>query len=471
MRIRTDIATSAVTSDGEDTFLTSFTILAAAASNVAAGRMGAHEVGYAQIQEYGADISLESAEWVPLGIFPSDLIALLSLNELVLMRPGTPGVNAEMDLFASFPIIKPPSETYDLDSTDGVVLPWRSYPAVPIVRGLFAEISDVFPVLAVGDGCVWVCAAGAVTVLDFCTDFATNYQADGARLHVGLLPSAIPEDPYGALDPDLAIPSSPYRSISTFSTREHSYAAVGGGTSVTLLRKPFSVARAQHVPIETHDVGFEVNDVTIFPNGAVLVVGTEVAAETPGVGDLRWAWRSPIQGAFGDVAWSPVQQGLLDFVQPMPRIARDGRWVWVSAGAGNIFRFEHVEADLLASTATAWSAELQYWAGPASLFPDGAPPPAEPQHSSVDPCALISGLAFDRGFPVAMLQLSSEQNGGSLMNVFDRQLRGVIYRRRFRNLQTGVVSLPFTTPGSRPVEPGYTEDPAVGYGPSDPEMA
>lgn len=473
MRIREDIPDSAVDSSG-NAIVTSFTILSAVASEQPEGRMGTGEVGYAQGDLHGNMPDGSNAEWNQslygeATTFPDRAVVLLTMNELSLCSPGVPGEGPELNLIWKYELVKAPSDTYG--SEPGIVLPWRAYPEGAVSRGLLAEITDVFPVLGIEDGCIWVALPGGVTAIDFATDIATIYQSDGARLYQGLDTSSIPDDPYGSLDPELALPHAPYRSVATFSTRSHSWVAVGGGSGVSILRKDFSLSRSLYSPVEHVDLGFEVNDVHVFRNGAVLAVGTEIG-DTPGVGDLRWAWRYSVRGdAFGDAAWGEAQSSLHDFSQPLPRISRDGRWVWMSGGAGNVFRFELPEVELTADLSVATSAEVQYWAGPAELTPGGDPPPAEPRYTSIDSCALISNLTFDNGFPVVMLQLLPEQNSGSLMCVYDKRMRQALYRRRHRTTQTGVISLPFVTPGSRPVEPGHTKDPAVGYGPSDPELA
>lgn len=464
MRISPEYAESNLDAAGNVIVSTpDFSVLSAASLEDLRGRMGTGESGYGQFSYEGAGPSGVTAGWSGLGDLPEEAVVLLSARELTITSPDDENADnmSQLSVWGRWPLVLPPSSEFGED--EGVVLPWTSTPGRVNPRGLFAPATDVQARVRAGNGCVWVVMAGGLTCLDFCTDTATFYQDDAGRRYVGgLLPDSISDDPYGDLEPGLACAALPYRSVDVFATRDLSYAAVVGGDSVSVLDKKFSVAATVHAPTETVSFeGFAPTDVSFLRDGSVLLVGTKQDAAGSPVGTLGWCLRAPVTAnVFGSAAWEGPFYGPEPFDQFTPKIAKDGRWVWVSSGVGHVWRFSDPETEISSDT------DLAYWAGP-NRAGDPADLSVEPKYRSVYAAAAVAALSFDKGLPVLLQVLGASQGGGSLLCCFNRGFTKVLWRRYYRQTMTGMISSPMKTPNSRTVTPGRSLDPPLGRGPND----
>lgn len=464
MRISPEYAGSNLDAAGEVLVSTSdFSVLSAASTEDFRGRMGTGEVGYSQFSYGGVGPLGSSSEWADLGDLPEEAVVLLTTKELTVAVPDAenPENLSQLTVWGRWEMVLPPSA--ELGEEEGVLLPWTSTPGRVVPRGLFAPATDVQARVKVGNGCVWVIMAGGVTCLDFCTDIATFYQDEAGRRYTGgLLPGTISDDPYGPEETELAAAALPYRAADVFATRDVSYSAIAGGNAVSLLDKKFSSPASVHRSFETQVFdGFLPTDVAFLRDGRLLVVGTKESSEGEPVGTIGWCLRSSVQGtAFGADAWEGPFYGPEPFDQFTAKIAKDGRWVWVSSGVGHVWRFSDPETSVSATS------DLEYWAGPNRAI-SAADLSVEPRYRSVYSAAAVAGLSFDKGLPVLLQVLGAAQGGGSLLCCFNRGFTKVLWRRYYRQTMTGMVPSPMKTPSSRSVTPGRTLDPPLGRGPNE----
>lgn len=465
MRISANHPNNAADADGNPVITTSdYSVLVAHASPDARGRMGYGEVDYGQYREDATDLGGNTASWEALGDFPAEMVALFTQRELSLTSPNAQSP-AEVDVWGRWAIPLSPSELLGGPDDEVVLLPWVSSPGEVASRGLFAPPTDAQPVVRVGNGAAWVMVAGGLTCLDFATDLVTFYQESSGRTYDGsLLPGTIPDDPYGAALTEYACSAMPYRGLSLHATRTHSWACAVGGARATLLRKDLGVGGVRHYPVEHFDfVGFAPTDVTFLSDGSIVVVGTRPNGDGDPVGTLGWMRRAAVTSdLFGAAAWEGPFFGPEEFDQFTPRIARDGRWIWISSGEGHIWRLSEPETTLTAA------ADIEYWAGPRS--PDLEGNLVEPKYDSIYQAAAIAGLEFDDGLPVILLVLSAAQGGGSILCTHSYDFSRVLWRRYYPRTMTGIARSPMQLPASTPVTVGQTGDPAVGYGPDDTEV-
>lgn len=450
MRISDSIAGSTLDATGAE-ILTSTVVLATDTNRRAPGPMSDQPDWYGQFPQDGG-----AATWSVLGPFPQQAVSLFSDREVTIAYPDPDsGAPSELRVWGRWPLVLQPSVREGTEPDPGVVLPWITEVVDTATSGLFPVPTDLFPKQRLDSGCLWTMAAGAITVMDFCTDIATRYQQSAGSLYAGGLwpPESIPEDPWGPDEETLAIPVGSFRALDTWRDLEASYVAVAGSTGVAVLRKDFAFGGVPHQVVEVQTPeDFTPYDVKWNRNGGLIVSGTTSA----GIAAIQL--RAPITGPGGWGSPEELTTGL-DIFGPKLTLTDDN--VWFYGGQGHVFRFE------AAPEAMSGGVPQRYVAGPRRIL--SGVRTSEPDFETIDTGSMILGLQFERDLPWVLMAMTAQQGGGTMLTNYGRNFRTALWRRYYTGLQTQLLNSDLVTPGSPLVEPGITPDPVVTYGPDDTE--